>query len=138
MLRTNTSCSDSQLDRVLNLETLLKSPTTSQVFASRVIATSGDGALATLGPRKKLLFKPVAAKHFSADDMFLIQKDLNLSKRELNTLAQDLRLASRSMKTIEPGLKGRLKETVRDKSHQLDSFFQTKRNTRFIATTSQA
>ena len=71
-------CTSSRKARVENLEDLVSSPSTSQVYASRVIDNS-DGTLLTLSGKCKKLEKPAAAKQlYSSDDMLHIQKDLHL------------------------------------------------------------
>ena len=128
---SKTDCS-SRRQKVMNLESLVKSPKTEQIFACRVIDRTNSGELFTLGPKPKRVactprsdLKP--KKLYSAEGVSTIQKDLNLSNVQTYQLAQDLRLGSGSRKIIETDLRTNLHEI----NHELDNFFE-KRKLRFV------
>ena len=73
-----------------------------------------------LGLIKETSIQQLKKQLFSADDLCTIQKDLDLSTRQVHTLAQDMRMASGSRQCIETGLKDKLY----NKNHQLDDFFE--------------
>ena len=85
-------------------------------------------SLSTLGSRKREK-EPTRKILLSADDMKIIQKDLNLTSRGRLTLVQDLRTIA-GFKVVESSAK----EKMHYNNHKLDSFFEHKelRSTRKI------
>ena len=113
--------------KIENIEELISSPKSAKSIAKRTLKRYRDDDVVnymkkeldsdkTLFPRKKL---------FSADDMCLIRKDLNLSSRQTLVLAQDLRNAVNAAgprSVFESSTKMKMYE----KNHELDEFFELK------------
>ena len=119
-------CSENSYRRkkVYNLEKLIATPTTSERLASRAITRcSHDMGLSTLSSRKRLVTakEPPRKNLFSADDMNIRRKDLNLTTRGTLTLVQDLRMIAGS-KVVESSTK----EKMHYNNYKLDSFFEHK------------
>ena len=107
---------------------MFSSPTSSELLAAKTIRraigykgnkTSDDIVVPAL---KKAVddIDPTSKRLFSADDMCLIRKDLNLSSRKTLQLCQDLREISGDRKIIEKSCKKKMVE----KSHEIDKFFE--------------
>ena len=117
----NHKCSNSRRDKIENIEQLITSPKSAEVFASRVLKKNEMGTLQTLGPNKlKVNQSTVKKELFSTDDISVMQKDLQLSTRQTFALAQDIRAASGSRKCIE----SEMKMKIMHKNHELDDFFE--------------
>ena len=119
-------CSENSYRRkkVYNLEKLIATPIASERLASRAITgCSDDMSISTLSSRKRLVIakEPPRKTLFSADDMNIIRKDLNLTFRGTLTLVQDLRMIARS-KVVESSAKAKMHYN----NHKLDSFFEHK------------
>ena len=92
----------------------ITSPTSLQRAASRV----NEHLISTpLGRPRQVI--DVRKELFSADDVYGIGQDLQLSDFGIKTLIRDIRLATGSKKSVE---KNTMQE-VREKNHQLDDFF---------------
>lgn len=117
------NCS-SKREKVSNVQTLLhNTPKTAQRVASRIINETGTPFLETLGNKPKQVGPdPKMAKKqlFTASDMSVIQKDLNLSTRQVITLAEDMRCSSGIRHIIEKDMRGKIREMNR----QLENLFE--------------
>ena len=85
--------------KVYNLERLTATPTTSERLASRAVNRCSDVmCLSTLSSRKRAMEakEPLRKTLFSADDMSIIRKYLNLTSRGTLKLVQDLRMVAGS------------------------------------------
>ena len=103
---------------------LTSTPTTSQRFASRVIDTNDGAPVATLGPNKKHV-TPVPTKKqlYTTESFNIISRDIGLSNRKADRLAQDLRAASGSRTIIEKGTA----EKTRELNRQLGDYFESRK-----------
>ena len=103
---------------------LTYTPTTFQRFASRVIDTNDGAPVATLGPDKKPV-TPVPTKKqlYTTESFNIISRDIGLSNRKADRLAQDLRAASGSRTIIEKGTA----EKTRELNRQLDDYFESRK-----------
>ena len=109
--------------KVSNIEKMIATPTSSQRIAARTLRnTKNDECLPTLERSIESMKRP--RQLFSADDMSLIRKDLNLSTRNTITLAQDLRKAAKC--NPRSVIESCVKEKMHLKNHELDAFFESK------------
>ena len=68
-------------------------------------------------------YQPPKGKLYSADDMCIIRKDLNLSARQTLALDQNLRNRATDVKTREVG-EPSLKKRLFEKAHEIDGYFE--------------
>ena len=115
-----------RIKKVNNAETLISTPTSSEKLAARTIRKSiGYNSISNddfMVPALKKAMDQVAPKRlFSADDMCIVRKDLNLSTRKMLQLCQDLREISDDRKIIEKSFKRKMV----DMSHKIEKFLNT-------------
>ena len=114
--------------KIENIEELISSPKSAKSIAKRTLKLYRDDDVVNYMKKEldsdKTLFPP-RKKLFSADDMCLIRKDLNLSSRQTLVVAQDLRNgvnAAGPRSVSESSTKMKMYE----KNHELDEFFELK------------
>ena len=110
--------------KVENVTKLLATPKSSQLLASKIVKGSKDDSMIpSLRYALDTYSRKATTKLYSADDMCLIRKELNLSTRQTLTLGKALR--NKATKIGRRGvLESSLKKKLFDKSHTLDDYFE--------------